>query len=254
MKKDWAQQTEWEQFTLENVGFDNKEVIEEDDTKRKVRISNILDYEAPMKLRFFIDSQEREIFVVDSKPVRKYGEFRKFLKDGRILDLLHYKTGNKIGDEFLIPKEQVDIEIEEYNLRRSDFFRTVYDFEGKIYEAFKDDFPEKDLTKDYYSHRTYLEVAEQKLPEDRRPEFGFSILAELRNKFLHNKILTAVNMIMPRDDDEAQREKLWEEKRERYAKLEKRIDSDAVAKSLFNQAEEAYQWVLADLGLEVYSI
>lgn len=254
MKKDWAQQTAWEQFTLENIGFDNKEVVVEEDTNRKVAISNILDYEAPMKLRFYLENQEREIFITDSKPVRKYGEFRKFLKDGRVQKLLHYKTGNKIGEEFLIPKEQIDIEIEEYNLRRSDFFKTVYEFEGKIYDAFKDDFPEKDLTKDYYKHSEYLEVAKQKLPEDRRPDFGFSILAELRNKFLHNKILTAVNMIMPWDDDEARREALWEKKRKGYAALKKKVDSDAVARSLFDQAEEAYQQVLVDLGLEVYSI
>jgi hypothetical protein len=131
--------------------------------------------------------------ITDCLPAKRYGEFRKFLKDRRLENLLkYYNSDNKI------PREKLVHELENYDLKRKEILELIYNFEKIVHTKYQTEeiinsLGENNLKKyedtGIISHSGYLEFICEKfnyeLPLKGAEEYSFAVF---RNKLLHNQI------------------------------------------------------------------
>lgn len=142
--------------------------ISNDDNKK----NNILDNEMEMTLKI------RDKKINDILPFKRYGEFRRFLKDRRLDNLLkHFKE-----DE--IKREILENEINVYERKREEIFEVIYHFEKTMYEKYENELNEERKEKQI-PHTAYLNVFYSHFPAFRKDDV--KDFKELRNKFIHNK-------------------------------------------------------------------
>ncbi len=131
--------------------------------------------------------------ISDKLPAKRYGEFRKFLKDRRLENLLKY-----YNSEYKIPREKLVHELENYDLKRKEILELIYNFEKIVHTKYQTEeiinsLGENNLKKyedtGIISHSAYLEFVCKKfnyeLPIKGDEDYSF---AALRNKLLHNEI------------------------------------------------------------------
>ena len=142
------------------------------------------------------------VIIKDELPIRRYGDFRRFLKDLRLTNLLQYKM-DEAKDEMEksaleqtqgieIKRSHIEEELELYDRLQPSFFEKVYQFEKAIYKHFKSDLPILDKDKKYYNHHDFLDIALTRLlpmmAEPIKQSYQTIDIRELRNKILHNEI------------------------------------------------------------------
>lgn len=127
--------------------------------------------------------------IVDKLPIKRYGDLRRILKDRRLENLVKYyddANTNKLETtkiDYAVIKKELEI----YDARRVDFFKLIFEFEEKVFNAFKNEF---DLTKldvegGYFDHEKEI----LKVATDHLSNFDYKEnVYWLRNKFLHNEI------------------------------------------------------------------
>ncbi len=146
------------------------------------------------------------ITVKDTLPIRRYGDFRRILKDRRLANLLKYAPQSSSLD-----RAHIEEELRQYDIRREQFFETIYTFEKTVYALLKDKFPtlvegvydhktfmeargkevkKGDTTRDYYDHWVYMcLLTESGIPLSTAQKTHYlDNVTRLRNKFLHNEI------------------------------------------------------------------
>ncbi|NCC09462.1 MAG: hypothetical protein EOM31_02990 [Bacteroidia bacterium] len=141
--------------------------------------------------------------VVSELPIKRYGEFRRFMKDRRLENLINYfpegkdielgvlKSGEveAVGERF--SSSTLANELEFFDSQRWLLMKSIYEFEKKIYTHFFDvltkNVPEKEMMENnYIAHYHYIECAkklELSVSELEKDDFK-----ELRNKIQHNEI------------------------------------------------------------------
>ncbi|HRF17444.1 MAG TPA: hypothetical protein PK977_04720, partial [Chitinophagaceae bacterium] len=82
---------------------------------------NVLDLSVPVELPYRIAGQDREVIITDTLPIKRHGDFRRFLKDRRIEDLLEYLS----ADRAKISRPELEVEIETYDQQREAFFERI---------------------------------------------------------------------------------------------------------------------------------
>lgn len=168
---------------LNHVGFD-------------LEGENILTMLYPMEENLY------EYKIQDQLPIRHYGEFRRFLKDRRLENLLKY-----FDKSVPVKREQLVKELEAYDLKRKDLLKKIYEFEVKVYRRYGDKLKyEEKNGHQYIPHWKYLDLIKQEykieLPFQHADDFKF---ADLRNKLLHNEILyneEIANRLKQQDNEE----------------------------------------------------
>jgi len=112
-------------------------------------------------------------------PIKRYGEFRRFLKDRRLENLLkYYPEGAEIrlgamrsgctqqkGEKF--KDSNLSEEIEIYDMERDKLLKLIYDFEKLLIDHYADEITK---TKDQYYNHTNCLIAAQKLGINIDPE------------------------------------------------------------------------------------
>lgn len=151
-------------------------------------------------------------------PIKRYGEFRRFLKDRRLENLLKYypegteirlgvmKSGYTQQKDEKFKDSNLSEEIEIYDMERDKLLKLIYDFEKLLIDNYSN---EMTKTEDNYYNHTNCLIAAQKLgitvnaelleeiEEDESNQVdnqtngkdnNKSKLAILRNKLMHNEI------------------------------------------------------------------
>lgn len=141
--------------------------------------------------------------VVAELPIKRYGEFRRFMKDRRLENLIKYFPAGKDIELGILKSGEVESagekfsssnlahELEFFDSQRSLLMKLTYDFEKKIYTHYFDvltkTLAEKDaVRKSYIDHYYYVECAKKlgiSVSELENKDFK-----ELRNKIQHNEI------------------------------------------------------------------
>jgi hypothetical protein len=156
-----------------------------------------------------------EVKVVEQLPIRRYGDLRRVLKDRRLENLVAYYFPPQEEDEteerpiYKIEHETIKKDLEQYDLRRSNFFALIHTFEETVYKYYGSEFPrmvngkfdnrafmhnygkvvkdhEKEL--DYYPHHVFMGIASDHLEDRELAEHYHTNVIQLRNKFVHNEI------------------------------------------------------------------
>jgi hypothetical protein len=145
------------------------------DTWQLSNLDNILKEEMEFTLKY----PEIDISIYDSAlSFRRYGEFRRLLKDRRIKNLLTHFT-----EEKRISRIRIEKEIEDYENMRELVFETVYSFEKKLYSLYGSVLIKK-MDQNYISHREFLDVYFSKYPLD---YLHTEEIIKIRNRFYHNQ-------------------------------------------------------------------
>jgi hypothetical protein len=146
--------------------------------------------------------------ITDYLPAKRYGEFRKFLKDRRLENLLKYYSS-----DHKIPREKLVHELENYDLKRKEILELIYNFEKLVHTNYQtaeiiNNMGENNLKKyedtGIISHSGYLKFVCEKfnyeLPIKKVKNYSF---ADFRNKLLHNQIPynTQLNGIVKKPDN-----------------------------------------------------
>lgn len=211
---------EFNEFRLRDVGFDRLAAAENETGK------NVLDLSVPVELPYRIAGQDREIIITDTLPIKRHGDFRRFLKDRRIEDLLAYLS----ADCAKISRPELEAEIETYDQRREAFFEKIYRFEAAVFERFGESFPPLSGEKTCYNHFDYLSVIEQNAPAGIFDPLGLDKTCELRNKLCHNEIPAAAD----------------------FSALIEVDDSKQIAARLFDLADRTYDTIMEKLHIELH--
>ncbi|MFB6317205.1 type VI-B CRISPR-associated RNA-guided ribonuclease Cas13b [Saccharicrinis sp. FJH54] len=153
---------------LSKVGFDIKE-------------NNVLDIMYPMSETLF-----NEYIVTDMLPIKRYGEFRRFLKDRRLENLLKY-----FDNHVPIERDRLVKELEAYDLGRKQIFEKIYLFEKTVYSKFSSELePTMHEGHEYVKHWEYLNFIKNKFKiEIPGEELIGDGLTEWRKRFMHNQIV-----------------------------------------------------------------
>lgn len=207
------------EFRLRDVGFDRLAAAENETGK------NVLDLSVPVELPYRIAGQDREVIITDTLPIKRHGDFRRFLKDRRIEDLLEYLS----ADRAKISRPELEVEIETYDQQREAFFERIYRFEEAVFERFGAGFPPLSEEKTCYNHFDYLKVIEQNAPTGIFDPLGLEKTCELRNKLCHNEIPSAANFSALIDPD----------------------DSKQIAERLFELANRTYDTIMEKLQIKL---
>lgn len=184
---------------IERIGFNIKD--------------GILDAEYRMTLNIY----GKKVYA--HLPIKRYGEFRRFLKDRRLENLMRYyskdsiglgviRSGETIGRGERFSRSTLVDELEWYDLRRIDLVKEIYDFEKFVYDHYFDELKETKKCEDsdkpekaepehpiFFSHYYYLRTIEKCFPECFKKaidglEYPGNIKQydQLRNSILHNQV------------------------------------------------------------------
>lgn len=120
--------------------------------------------------------------IIDTLPIKRYGDLRRILKDRRLENLVRYYT------QPVLDHETIKLELEQYDRRRESFFALIYDFESQVFERFESNFdPAVFEEKGFYDHNTYLNIAAGKLRNVHLADHYKNNVIKFRNKFIHNE-------------------------------------------------------------------
>jgi rubrerythrin len=121
--------------------------------------------------------------VTAELPIKRYGEFRRFMKDSRLPDLFGYY------EEKEIPLEVVEKEMETYDRMRKDVIEQIYNVEKLIYDTFESELKQSvDPSAPCIDHTHYLDFVKQKFNLDTVvEEMQSESFRKLRNKIEHNQ-------------------------------------------------------------------
>ncbi|KAA6340367.1 hypothetical protein EZS27_011763 [termite gut metagenome] len=121
--------------------------------------------------------------VTAELPIKRYGEFKRFMKDRRLPDLLGYYGEKEI------PLKVLETEMETYDRMRKDAIEQIYNFEKLIYDNFESELKKSvDPSALYIDHNHYLNFVKQKFKlETVITEMQSESFRELRNKIEHNQ-------------------------------------------------------------------
>jgi hypothetical protein len=121
--------------------------------------------------------------ISDVLPIKRYGEFRRFLKDRRLENLLKYFDPN-----VSVSRERLVEELESYDLKRRDLLQKIHEFEQLVFKYHSGELEYKTEEKQkYIPHWNYLDFVSRKYHVE--IPFQESKFVDLRNKLLHNQIL-----------------------------------------------------------------
>ncbi len=162
-----------EQIDLTNKSLQNFSKDFKNDT-----VKTILDIEIDMSLPL------HGVNITSKLPVKKYGEFRKVLKDRRMDNLLGYFENEANW-------QVVQEELEFYNSNREKVLQACIEFEKAVCNKYSVEL--KPVAKEnYISHSAVLKFYHENVfpfPSNYVSENGYIILSGLRNRFLHNQIV-----------------------------------------------------------------
>lgn len=149
--------------SLEEIGFDLQ--------------NNLLD--RPQELSVALHDKT----IVDPNlSIKRYGEFRRFLKDRRLENLLKYY------DEITIQRITLEEELDLYDRKRHNVFQKVLEFEEVFHQQFPEKFTELLGNNKIVKHTAQLQYIQGLLGENILPDATLNRLVEMRNKFSHNEI------------------------------------------------------------------
>ncbi len=142
-------------------------------------IKTILDIEIDMCLTL------NNVAIKTRQPIKKYGEFRKVLKDRRINNLLSYfdKT---------VDWKIVQDELEYYNQHRAKALLACIDFEKALMAKYSVEIAQENGTNKFYKHSVLLQFYHSIYPMPLNvigTTEKYVPLSDFRNKFLHNEII-----------------------------------------------------------------
>lgn len=157
-------------WPLTKVGFDSTS----NDKK------NILDEELRMELALPAHPDKT---IVDSLPIKRYGDFRRFLKDRRLVNLLKYFPAQQEIERTLLERE-----LDVYDRLRETLFEEIWEFEKALYETHQEKLLKLYPEEDYINHRQQLNFLEAIVLDRPLENPSLNQIASLRNKFLHNEI------------------------------------------------------------------
>lgn len=141
--------------------------------------------------------------VVSELPIKRYGEFRRFMKDHRLENLIKYfpegkdielgvlKSGEveAVGERF--SSSNIANELEFFDSQRWLLIQSIYNFEKKIYDHYFHILTQKTtetemMKKPYIAHYHYIECAKELNLSI--SELEIEDFKELRNSIQHNQI------------------------------------------------------------------
>lgn len=106
---------------------------------------------------------------------KNYGDFRRFIKDRRMSELMFYLSAE------VIDKKELERELEKYDKARLEVFQIISNFETVAYPRYKSRIKEADKN---HEHKRILELLAEEFPEiEPIREKALNI----RNKFSHNQ-------------------------------------------------------------------
>lgn len=188
---------------LAKVGFDEDE--------------NVLKTEVPMSI------QVQGTKIVDTLPIRRYGEFRRFAKDRRLWGqdnsglLYYFDDGAEIDRNYIVQ------ELDDYNNNRVKFLTAqVYEFEKLLYEKHEQNLTGKITGNKYIEFRTQLAVFKCIYGTEFFQPFEEDTIVQFRNRALHNQI--------PYSE-----------------KLSEQVEKGKICEQLFSIAVEQYEKMIAAL-------
>ncbi|HBL74542.1 MAG: hypothetical protein A2W90_20865 [Bacteroidetes bacterium GWF2_42_66] len=123
--------------------------------------------------------------ITDYLPIKRYGEFRRFLKDRRLENLLTYfEEGVPLHREALVA------ELEAYDLQRKNLLEIIYRFEKLVFDRHRHELTfSGEGENQYVNHWDYLDFVARKYGLSAEvKELNSERFTELRNKMLHNQI------------------------------------------------------------------
>jgi hypothetical protein len=160
---------------IERIGFNVEE-------------RNLLDNDRPFAISLYGKQ------ITATLPIKRYGEFRRFMKDRRLKGLLSYYDADTVplgvlASSATAQKGQKGIEsnlVEEmecYDKQREELIKTILRFEELVSRHYQGEKIIKDG--EVINHWAYIEAAKRAFPVIDSPT---EQLNELRNKLLHNEI------------------------------------------------------------------
>ncbi|WP_321437361.1 type VI-B CRISPR-associated RNA-guided ribonuclease Cas13b [uncultured Bacteroides sp.] len=143
--------------------------------------------------------------VVAELPIKRYGEYRRFLKDRRLENLLKYypegldiqlgtlKSGEVEEKGKKYTNSNLVDELELFDLKRNELMEQVYQFEKILctnyVDQIKTTLPDVERNKPYIEHYYCLKYAKNELKLSKEiGELENEDFKELRNKICHNQI------------------------------------------------------------------
>lgn len=143
--------------------------------------------------------------VVAELPIKRYGEYRRFMKDRRLENLLKYypeglelqlgtlKSGEVEEKGTKYTSSNLVDELELFDLKRNELMEQVYQFEKILYTNYADEIkktlPDEERNKPYIEHFYFLKYTKNELKLSKEiGELENEDFKELRNKICHNQI------------------------------------------------------------------
>ncbi len=178
------------------------------------------------------------VTIVETLPIRRYGDFQRIFNDGRLNELLKYKKHLNNGLDTVMSLEEIKKEMEAYDRRREAFFKSVYEFEKAVYDYFPLSFPST-ASNNFFNHHIYMDAALAHLPISETDKEHYKNKAlQLRNKFLHNQL--------PGEDREIFDWLIYEIENENEVNC-------LIVDRIFNIAERNYQALIRQIEGKIFS-
>lgn len=213
---------DFQRFRLYDIGFDRVQP-DTDDTGEPS--ASVLDLSVSVQLPYHIEESGRTVVITDQLPIKRHGEFRRFLKDRRIGDLLAYLPAERTE----ISRAEIEEEIKIYDERREAFFEKIYHFEAALYERYEAAFRATPPEGGLFHHRHYLQVLGAQASPDIFGTLGLDKTCYLRNKLCHNQIPPAAA----------------------FAPLLDPVSDQPIAARLFDLANSTYDFILQQLDIHL---
>jgi hypothetical protein len=125
------------------------------------------------------ETYQKVIFQPNLK-IKNYGDFRRFLKDRRLHELLAYVTNERIERSIL------EKELEEYERTRIRIFKTIMDFEKKVCTNYATELLSVEENADAHTSR-YEKILKAYVLGSGDNQVDIEKLKIIRNKFYHNE-------------------------------------------------------------------
>jgi hypothetical protein len=121
------------------------------------------------------DNTIKKYITQDALKIKNFGDFRRFVKDRRLSNLMFF-----IEKETILRKELED-ELEAYDTVRIEIFKAIAEFEKKAYLRYKNNIRHEDRNNE---HKRILELFFQDFPKFKTVE---AQILSIRNAFSHNQ-------------------------------------------------------------------
>lgn len=140
--------------------------------------TGILSKKIKFELKYELKEGTKIIYQDDLK-FKNYGDFRRFLKDRRLDNLLPYFK------EMRINRKVLEKELEQYDSVRPHVFKLIRDFEKEMFNKYQLELEKKINKKNQYiEHNAILEVFFEKFQGFKEKK---ALMENLRGKFSHNQ-------------------------------------------------------------------